>query len=320
MLNVGVNLADKMKILLTGGYGFIGKRFIKKYSDDYNIIVYARKNDAHISKDSSQLKDIFFEEGSIEDKKIFDVISKHKPDAVVHLAALTGLKKCHDNPDEAYRVNVIGTQNILEACSQTKPKFIFISSREVYGETKNQKSREDDSLSPNNVYGTTKLEGEKLVQLMSDKHNFDFTILRLTNVFGPEGDQYGAQIIIKDALIKNNVNILGGSQRLNYVYIDDVVDLINLVLNDKRSFRQVFNVGSSNSVTLDEYVDEVIGLINKKVEKKYFPMRETETSNFEPDLTKLNNELNYSVGTSLREGITKTIKWYSSEINKTSNQ
>jgi len=105
---------------------------------------------------------------------------------------------------------------------------------------------------------------------------------------------------------------LGGNQRLNYVYIDDVVDLINLVLNDKRSSKQVFNVGSNDTVTISEYVKQVMDLLSEKVKIEYLPMRESETTNFAPDLTKLKNVLNYSPNTSLHKGIEETIRWYSS--------
>jgi len=300
-----------MKILLNGGLGFIGKRFIEKFSNQHDIVVYARKEDVANTKGFIHLKNVILEEGNTEDSKISEVITKHSPDVIVHLAALTGLKKCHDNPEKAFKVNVFGTFNALNACSKTGSKFIFISSREVYGETIGEKSSEDDPLLPNNVYGITKKIGEGLVQLMAKKHGFDFTILRLTNVFGHEGDQYGAQIIIKDALLKKQVRILGGSQRLNYVYVDDIIDIINLVLQDKRSTDQIFNVGSDYSVTIEEFVNTVIEMLDDKVQIEYHPMRSTETSKFNPDLTKIKNVLNYSTKTSLREGIAKTIKWYS---------
>ncbi len=304
-----------MKVLLNGGLGFIGQRFIEKYSKKYDIVVYAKKKDISNFKDSIYLKDIIIEEGISEDLKIFKVITKYSPDVIIHLAALTGLKKCHDDPKKAFEVNVFGTYNALDACSKIKSKFMFISSREVYGDTEGDKSSEDNPLRPNNVYGITKKIGEELVQSMSKKHEFDFTILRLTNVYGPKGNQYGAQIIVKDALFKSKIRILGGNQYLNYVYVDDIVDLMDLVIQDERSSKQVFNVGSEDSITIEEFANTVIELLNKKIEIEYHPMRATETSRFNPDLTKLKNKLNYTAKTSLKEGLTKTIKWYSEDKN-----
>ena len=301
-----------MKVLLIGGLGFIGQKFIKKFSNVHDIIVYDKKDIVLKIKEKKQFQNVVLEEGSIEEQKIFDILKKHKPNVVVQLAALTGLKKCHENPEKAFKVNVFGTFNVLNACLSSNSKFIFISSREVYGETQKNKSSEDDLQKPNNVYGITKMLGEQLVKTMSQVSGLDYTILRLTNVYGPEGDNYGAQIIIKDALYKKKISILGGNQRLNYVYIDDVVDLINLVLNDKRSSKQVFNVGSNDTVTISEYVKQVMDLLSEKVKIEYLPMRENETSNFAPDLTKLKNVLNYSPNTSLHKGIEETIRWYSS--------
>jgi len=155
---------------------------------------------------------------------------------------------------------------------------------------------------------------------MAKKNGFDFTILRLTNVFGHEGDQYGAQIIIKDALLKRKIRILGGSQRLNYVYVDDIIDVINLVLTDQRSKGQIFNVGSDYSVTIEEFVNTVIEMLDEKVQVEYHPMRATETTKFIPDLTKIKNKLGFSTKTSLKDGIANTIKWYSDDNHNLSNK
>ena len=222
-----------MKVLLNGGLGFIGIRFIRKYFQEHEIIVYARKKDRPILNESDALKNITIEYGSIEDSSLGSALEKHKPDVVVHLAALTGLKKCHDSPQLAFKTNVFGTYNLLKNC-QSGTKIIFISSREVYGETLNSKSKESDYTKPNNVYGITKMLAEQLVQLESQKNNLDYTILRLTNVYGPEGDQYGAQVIINDILKDKKVKIMGGSQRLNFVYVDDEEKYIGLSRGTKR--------------------------------------------------------------------------------------
>jgi len=175
-----------VKILLVGGLGFIGKRFARRFSDVHNIIIFDLKDDINRAGKITNKK-IILEEGSIEDKKIDESISKHSPDAVIHLAALTGLKKCHENPKEAFLANVYGTFNVLNACIKAHSKLIFFSSREVYGETLSGQSSEDDPLAPNNTYGITKMIGENLVRYAGEKNNLDFTILRLTNVYGPGG-------------------------------------------------------------------------------------------------------------------------------------
>jgi UDP-glucose 4-epimerase len=309
MIFKGFTSRYKVKILLVGGAGFIGKRFIRKHAQKNKIIVYATTQDIIKSKNFLNEFNIETEEGVIEENKLSQIIEFHKPDVVIHLAALTGLVKCHNDPQNAFKTNVYGTHNVANSCANLRCKLIFISSREVYGETIDKSTREDDPLLPNNVYGITKMMGENIIQFFNQTQNLDFTILRLTNVFGPEGDQYGAQIIIKKALRDKKIQIFGGSQRLNYVYVDDVVDIIYKAIENKKSSKQIFNVGSTNTITVKEFAETVSNIIGDNIEFEYKPMRETETTNFEPNLTKLQKFFGLPQ-TSLDEGIKKTIGWY----------
>jgi UDP-glucose 4-epimerase len=299
-----------MRVLLVGGLGFIGRRFIRKFSDTYDIVVFATSMDISNYKQLINETKIKAEQGFVEDQNLVEIITRNKPDVVIHLAALTGLKKCHENPSDAFRINVYGTFNVVSSCMKSQSKLIFISSREVYGETLHNESKEDDPPLPKNVYGITKMLGEILIQKEGSKNNLDYTILRLTNVYGPEGDQYGAQVIIRDAMKSKKVKLLGGEQRLNFVYVDDVVDIINQVITDKRSSKQVFNVGSTDTLAMQDFVSEVSKVLKTEFEIEHLPMRETETINFKPSLNKLKNVLGFSVKTSIGEGIQKTIQWY----------
>jgi len=300
-----------MKVVLTGGMGFIGTRFIRKFSDSYQITVYGRKIDFPNTWKFSNSKNVTLEYGSVEDKEISGVFEKYKPDAIIHLAALSGLQRCHDDPKLAFLTNVYGTYNVINSCINNCKKLIFCSTREVYGETLGEKSKEDDSLSPNNVYGLTKMMAENLIIYAGDKFDLDYTILRLANVYGPEGDKYGAEIIINDAIKENKIKILGGSQKLNYVFVDDVVDVLNYVLTGKNVSKQIFNVGSSDTITVVEFANQVFDILKRNGKIEYLPMRKTETANFVPDLSKIQSVLKGFPKTSLRSGIEKTIKWYS---------
>jgi len=241
-----------------------------------------------------------------------EVISKHKPDVVLHLSALTGLTKCNNDPKKAFSINVNGTFNVIQGCLENNSRLIFISSREVYGETLSGKIKETVPVKPNNVYGITKLIGEEMIKMVQKKQNLSYTILRLTNVYGPEGDGYGAQIIIKNAL-KGSIDILGGTQRLNYVYVDDVVDLISKIIDSPISVNETFNVGSNDTLTINEFVNKVsVNFDNVKI--NYKPMRQNETMNFVPDLDKIQNKLGFMPKTDIDTGIRKTIEWYSKKV------
>ncbi len=305
-----------MKVFLIGGLGFIGKRFIRQFSNVHEITVFATQQDIQNVPNTLDLTKISIEEGFVGDDKLSETIEKYQPDVVIHLAALTGLEKCNKSPEKAFEINVYGTHNVVKACLRAACKLIFLSSREVYGETINETSSEDDPLFPNNIYGLTKKIGEGLNDLAGKKNKLDFTILRLTNVYGPEGDQYGAVIIIKNAITNKKIQLIGGTQKLNYVYVDEVVKVINLVLNNEKSSRQVFNVGSKETVTVQEFVNKVKKIVAKDIMIEKLPMRDTETSNFEPNLEKIQNILGYLPKYSLEEGIKNIIKWYEGKMNE----
>ena len=300
-----------MKILITGGFGFIGKRFIEKFHNKYDLMVFGKKTDDSdfIQKISPK---IILKYGDVVND-FSEIISTYKPDIIIHLAALTGLTKCNNDPKKAFSINVCGTFNVIESCKKNNSRLIFISSREVYGETLGDKTREEDPLRPNNVYGVTKMIAENMILNAHKKHNLNFTILRLTNVYGPEGDNYGAQIIIKNAL-NGSIEMLGGSQIMNFVYIDDVIDLLEKVIDEPKSTNEIFNVGSKDNLSIRQFVD----MIQKRIGEFDIisrPMRENETGNFIPDLQKMKSVLNFETKTSIEDGLRKTINWYSNKNN-----
>jgi len=143
---------------------------------------------------------------------------------------------------------------------------------------------------------------------LGQNYNLDYTILRLTNVYGPEGNERGVNSIIKNAIKKKKVEIHGGDQLLNLVYVDDVAELINLVIENKHSSKQIFNVGSEDNVSIKEFAKEVSQSLNGNIEFEYVSLPDIVTMN--PSLEKLKKALGFSSKTNLNEGIKKTIEWY----------
>ena len=295
--------------MLVGGFGFIGRRFIKKYSRKYKIIVFGKKSSYQNFLKKNKYPNISFEIGDVT-KNIEKSITKHKPDVVIHMAALTGISKCEHDPKKAFLVNVLGTYNVIKGCLKSNSKLIFISSREVYGDTKTKKVKEDDPLSPQNVYGVTKMLGENLIKLANEMHGMPFTILRITNVYGPEGDNYGPQVIIKNAL-KGKINVFGGTQMINFVYVDDVVKIISNTIQHKLSNNHVFNVGSPNTIKLKEFVDLVLHQIKNNVKVKNEKIPKTKYLDVTPDFKKLQDSPLKTTFKNIKSGIFETIEWYS---------
>lgn len=301
-----------MKILLTGGFGYLGQSFIKKYMYCHEIIVFNKNS---IIKPKSHSK-VITEIGTVESNDVENIIKKHKPEVVIHLAALSGLKKCEDNPSEAFMMNVFGTLNVVKACISEKCKLIFLSSREVYGETIKNESSEDDPLNPVNIYGLTKSLSENIIQFFSRNHNLNYIILRLTNVYGPGGGVKGVNRIIDNALRKNHIQINGdGNQTLNLIFIEDVIDLLNQIIENKKISNDIFNVGSENTITINQFSQFVSSTLNNKIKIEYFPKIPYENIYFKPKLTKLKEILKFQPNFSLNHGLEKTIQSYQNDID-----
>ena len=300
-----------MRVLLTGGLGFIGKRFIDNFQNSYDLIVFTTENSIK-NFNPTEISNVIIEKGSVEDDSFQKIMLKHKPEVVIHLAAKSGLKNCEENPDSAFNCNVFGTYNVIKTCAEMNSKLIFISSREVYGETINESTKEDDPLFPNNIYGITKMLAETLIINMSQKYNVDYIILRLTNVFGPGPYERGVNKIIKMAVKDKKIQIYGGEQVVNIVYVDDIVELINSILCKKCSWNKIFNVGSNNTLKIKKFVDEVKGLVDNDIDIEYLPAGNYGDSVFNPNLEKIQDEMKFTTKTSLIDGIQKTIKWIKS--------
>jgi UDP-glucose 4-epimerase len=290
-----------MKILLTGGEGFIGSSFVKKFYKEFDfVIISSKKNDFKKIAKTEYL--------SITNKKIIKTIENLNPDIVIHLAGLSGLKKCETEPEKAFDVNVNGTTNVIKGCLKINAKLIFISTREVYGSTINKESNENDSLNPINIYGKTKMEAEKIIQNTAKNSKLNYIILRLTNVYGP-GTNSGVNYMIKESLNEGKISVNGGEQVLNFIFIEDVIELIHLVILNSKLFRQIFNIGSKDTISLKKFVEILIGLLNNKVDVEFVKKPNFESLFFRPNIKKQQNILAYNSKISLKEGINKTLQY-----------
>jgi len=161
-----------MKIVFTGITGLLGSYFLKTKSPDSEVIGIADKNIVEDAKNS-------FKVDITNKKSAMDLIGKINPSVIVHAASIGNVDYCEQHPDEAYAVNVEGTQNIIEAAKKIKAKIIFLSSNAIY-DGENPPYDEKSSPKPLDVYGKTKVDGENLIK----NSDLDFVILRLITMYG----------------------------------------------------------------------------------------------------------------------------------------
>lgn len=241
------------------------------------------------------------------------ILRQFRPSVIVHLAAMTGIMACARSPEESFRTNVYGTYSLARAITDAElgAKLIFASSREVYGETADDPTSEEDPCVPNNVYGMTKLLGEQVIKWVSSKLGVPYTILRFTNLYGPGGDKYAPCVFIRRALRGEDIEIMGGDQIVNLVYIDDAVRALEVCMDTTDADREAFNLGSEESMTVRDLVALIVKLIGTDVTLKQVPMRDTETRHFIPDLQKIRGVLGFRTSIGLEEGLRRTIAYCS---------
>jgi len=314
-----------MWVLVTGGAGYIGSTLVEELIKlDKRVLVLDNFNRGQKDNLQNTLSHPNFElfKGDISNKKTwFNILHNYEIQAVIHLAALPGLDRCRANPKEACLTNILGTFNILEFCrSSSVRKFIFSSSGAVYGSPQNIPISEVHPLAPTNIYGISKLSGEKLVDAAHQNYNLETIILRFGNIYGVGRFTYFETVIpkfVRQAFQKGNLTIFGkGNQGRDFIHINDIVNAILLSLQaPKFETNEIFNVGSGIPVSINTIADviqqEIKKRFNKDVKRTYYPIRKGEPTN--PDycynVKKIQNVLNFKTRWTINQGVSQILSY-----------
>lgn len=308
-------------ILVTGGAGFIGSHLSEKllnlghevinldnFNDFYDPMI-KRKN---ISTCSLNPKYTLVE-GDIRDEKLVEhIFSKYKVDAVVHTAALAGVRKSIESPLEYVDVDIKGTVNLLEYSRIYHiKKFVYASTSSVYG-LNSTPFRESDSIrTPVSPYAAAKSAGELFCRTYHILYKLPIVCLRFFTVYGPRqrpemAIHYFARMVNEG----KKISIFGdGSSSRDYTYVDDIVNGIVASLNLDCAF-EIFNLGNSKPIRLSYLIDLIEKELGKPANREYLPMQSGDVEHTCADLTKSKAILGYKPSTSIEEGIKRFIEWF----------
>ena len=254
-----------MKILVTGGAGFIGSHTVEYYQHRAEVVVL----DNYRSGRPENLEGLHCRvvEGSLLDRRLLGDLCKGV-DYVFHLAALVSVAESMENPAEAVEINVRGLLNVLEASRDAKvKKLIFASSAAVYGLDPEQPKHEALRPAPCSPYAITKLDGEFYCQMYHDQGWLSTACVRFFNVFGPRqdpGSHYAAAvpIFIDRALAGEPITIFGnGGQTRDFIYVKDIVEIL-CFLAEHNTPEGVYNAGYGESITILEMAQLVTRLLD----------------------------------------------------------
>ena len=264
-----------MKMLVTGGAGFIGSHIVDRLVDEgYKVRVVdnlssGRTENLRRHIDSNAIEVLI---GDLKDPYIA-LRSVENVDAVFHFAANPEVRVSSIDPETHFNENIVATFNLLEAMRKRNVReIVFASSSSVYGEPDEIPVDENAPIKPVSVYGASKASCETLIHAYSKLYKIKAVILRYANVVGPRL-RHGVIWDLINKLIKNprELEILGdGRQIRSYIYIDDAVEATMITWRKTDADYEVYNIGNEDWITVDEVADEIIKIMRLKDVKKIY--------------------------------------------------
>lgn len=317
-----------MKVFLTGGAGFIGSFVARKlveqgdevivYDSFVNFIDPFKSHYEEYLKfrfDARTKEKIKFMRGDIRNKdRLLHALMEHKPEVVVHLAALPIATTSDDLTEEATEINLNGTVNLLEAIKH-KPsvkRFIYTSSSMIYGDFEYKPADENHPKNPKGVYGATKLAGEILTQAFCKMYNKEFVIIRPSAVYGPtDANKRVTQIFVENALEGKPLTLHnGGESQLDFTYVDDLAEGFVRAIKTPEARNQLFNITAGNGRSLKELAEILKKLIpNTIIEYKEAPKDEKRPERGTLGIFNAKKLLGYEPKYQLEEGIANYVEF-----------
>ncbi len=315
-----------MKVVVTGGAGFIGSHVTRRLLDDgHEVAVIDNFSDfydpaikrANVASFGERAR--IFEADITEPEVVRKILAGGKFDVVVHLAARAGVRPSIEDPRAYIETNITGTYNLLEGARAAGARhFVFASSSSVYGLAKTVPFSEDlplpQTLSP---YAATKLAGEQLGGNFANLHGMRVVCLRFFTVYGP-GQRPDLAIHKFTDMIEHGRPIPkfgDGNTRRDYTYIDDIVQGVLGAIEYARSGIEtfdIFNLGESETTTLNELIAALESALGKRAEIQSLPEQKGDMPRTSADITKARRLLGYDPRTRIADGIPKFVAWYRS--------
>lgn len=307
-----------MKIIVTGGAGFIGSHLAKRLIEENHDVYIIDCLHTYYSTDrkQQQLDCInqygsfhFFQKNLLDEKEIMNLFKEISPDAVIHLAALPGVSYSIEKPLLYVDYDIKATINVLEASGKAGvSKIIFASSSSVYG---NQEGPFKEEMANGNVispYAASKFSAESFCKVYEYLYGYQINILRFFTVYGPWGrPDMAIGSFIKKLIRNEEITIFGENSARDYTYIDDIINGIYLSLV-KLEKSEIINIGNGNPVSMSELLNEF---------KNYFPTmrikkedsRVGDVGETWANIEKAKTLLGYEPKIHIKQGLSETIKW-----------
>ena len=306
-----------MKLLVTGGLGFVGSNFIRKLlteNNDYEVINIDAELFGADHKNLSEIKNskkYHFEKGNITNKRFMEE-QIAKCDAVINFAAESFVDRSINDANPFLVSNIRGAFTILDIITKQKKRMIQISTDEVFGSLSDGTATEISKFNPSSPYAATKAAAELLVKSYSVTYDSDVIITRCTNNYGPR--QFAEKLIPKTIILASQnrkIPIYGkGMNVRDWIYVDDHCDAVLLaLLNGKTG--ESYNISANNEIDNITIVKKILKIMNKPEDLiEFVEDRPGHDLRYSLDSSKISEKLEWKVKMSFEEGLKNTVQWY----------
>lgn len=308
-----------MKVLVTGGAGFIGSHLAEELAKDNEVIILDNLSTGKLEniKNIAELKNVNFIRGSVADLPFLKGVFKDI-DYVFHQAAIPSVPRSIQHPENSNEANVTGTLNVLIAAKDSGvKKVVFASSSSVYGDTPTLPKLEDMPVNPLSPYAVTKATGEFYCRVFQEIYGLSTISLRYFNVFGPRQDpnsQYAA-VIPKfiTAILRDEPPVIygDGEQSRDFSFIKHVVSANILACRSNQT--GIFNIACGRQITINELVDIINEILGKDVEPVYNEERPGDIKHSLADISRA-RLFGYDPKSNFKEELKETVRWFTDEI------
>lgn len=311
-----------MKIIVTGGAGFIGTHLCRRLLADGHAVTVVDNESNSTRMSVPQGGRFCF--GDVTRPEDLEPVFAEGCDAVCHLAGQVSIIRAFDNPVADLRTNVEGTVNVVQMClAHRVPRLIYASSMTAYGDTSVVPTPESEPCRPDSYYGITKFAAERFVHSTADRPDlkapFNVTSLRMFSVYGPgqawDNPYQGVLGIFLGKLQRSEpITIFGdGKQTRDFVYIGDIIDAwVGVLENQDATAGKIFNLGSGNPLSINELAHRVLAANDLSAETydvRYAPTRPGEQRQVQADIHLAREAFGWQPKTTFAEGLAATMQW-----------
>lgn len=309
-----------MKILITGGAGFVGSHLCDKYTKNGDTVLCL---DNFMNGSLTNIRQLLnyrnfkLVNGDIRNFDLLEKITRDV-DFVFHLAAQIHVDRSIVEPKMTYEVNVLGTQNILEVARMYDvKKVIYASTSEVYGSTLYAPMDEKHPLNAPHPYGASKIAADRMCNAYIETYGMDVCIMRSFNLYGPKQKDsgYGGVISLFTKRVLNNMPPIiygNGEQTRDYTYVDDIVRAYDMILNYKKEIREPINFGMGKEIKIIDLANKIIELCGRRgnVKPVHVEPRPGEVQRLIADISKAKEIFGWKPNYTIEDGLKKFIDWY----------